>query len=219
MYRKVNKEDGSTGSLTQPRSVAEDPSARMSGRLIDIWTAFAIVTIPMLAFSAVLLGLIYKYRVTHSTTGNDRLRSPGTSDEAGVYYVDMSATVLIFISSWSSSVGPLLLGFLMTLASYPLTRHYWQEIQDQKPTLPTPFQFALSLKFIGGGGWGALYSWMRYLVGWKHQRQIQSRLLTESAFVTVIVTILGSVSVFPIMWSYDVASGPERYFDIVQKDP
>ncbi|KIW13043.1 hypothetical protein PV08_08230 [Exophiala spinifera] len=208
MYRKVNTGEVSRGFSKRPGtpSEVEDSHRRMSGRLVDIWTAFAIVTIPMLAFSAVLLGLVYRYRVTHSTTGDSRLRSPGTTDEAGVYYVNLSATVLIFISSWSSSVGPLLLGFLMTLASYPLTRHYWQDIQEQKPTLPTPFQFALSLKFLGGGGWGALYSWMQYLIGWKHQRQLQSRLLTESAFATVIVTILGIVVFLADTWLHITTS-------------
>jgi hypothetical protein len=197
MYRKINKENVGTSTSGLPGlqarevDVVAEEHPRMSGRLIDIWTAFSIVTIPMLVFSAVLLALVYKYRVTHASNTNENLKSSATSDEAGVYYVNLSATVLIFISSWSSSLGPLLLGFLMTLASYPLARHYWSEVREQKPTLPTPFQFALSVKFISGGGWGALYNWLRYLVGWRKQRHYQSTLLTESAFATVIITILG----------------------------
>ncbi|KAI8632831.1 hypothetical protein F5Y19DRAFT_462619 [Xylariaceae sp. FL1651] len=178
----------------------------MSGRLIDIWTAFAISTIPMLTFSAVLLGLVYSYRVKHSANIDERLQSPATSDEPGVYYVNLSATVLIFISSWSSSLGPLLLSFLMTLASYPLARHYWLDIREQKPTLPTPFQFALSLKFMSGGGWGALYNWMRYLVGWRKQRQFQSTLLTESAFATVVITTLSLIVFLADTWLHITTS-------------
>ncbi|KAK5244019.1 hypothetical protein LTR40_012382, partial [Exophiala xenobiotica] len=196
MYHKLKRRPADSGNAPGRHAAtvqikAKDHDAQMSGRLIDIWTAFTIITIPMLAFSAALLGLVYRYRVTHSIPTDDRLRSSDTTDEPGVYYVNLSATVLIFISSWSSSLGPLLLSFLMTLASYPLARHFWQNIQQQKGPLPTPFQFALSLKFIGGGGWGALYSWTSYLVGWKKQRQFQSTLLTESAFVTVVATILG----------------------------
>ncbi len=199
-YRKLSSGPADSGNASSNhvatvQTIAADHDTRMSGRLIDIWTAFTIVTIPMLAFSAALLGLVYRYRVTHSIPTDDRLRSSDTTDEPGVYYVKLSATVLIFISSWSSSLGPLLLSFLMTLASYPLARHFWHDIRQQKDTLPTPFQFALSLKFIGGGGWGALYSWSRYLVGWKKQRQFQSTLLTESAFVTVVATILGYTSI------------------------
>jgi hypothetical protein len=164
---------------------------QMSGRYSDIWLSFSIVTLPMLAFSALLLWLVYYYRVTHGTAASINLRTPDTVDEPGIYYVDLSATVLIFIASWSSSLGPLLAGFVMSLASYPLSRQFWNDVQDQEPSLPTPFQFALILKFITSSGWGALYGWIRYLARWKEQRQLQSRLLTASASVTALATILG----------------------------
>ncbi|KAK5557546.1 hypothetical protein LTR46_004574 [Exophiala xenobiotica] len=211
MYHKLKRRPADSGNAPGRHAAtvqikAKDHDAQMSGRLIDIWTASTIITIPMLAFSAALLGLVYRYRVTHSIPTDDRLRSSDTTDEPGVYYVNLSATVLIFISSWSSSLGPLLLSFLMTLASYPLARHFWQNIQQQKGPLPTPFQFALSLKFIGGGGWGALYSWTSYLVGWKKQRQFQSTLLTESAFVTVVATILGIIVFLADTWLHITTS-------------
>ncbi|KAI3320941.1 hypothetical protein HD806DRAFT_546754 [Xylariaceae sp. AK1471] len=211
VYRKINKGNVSDRNVSamqswEAQNMADNRLPQMSGRLIDIWTAFAIVTIPMLTFSAVLLRLVYSYRVRHSANIDERLQSPATRDEPGVYYVNLSATVLIFISSWSSSLGPLLLSFLMTLASYPLARHYWLDVREQKPSLPTPFQFALSLKFISGGGWGALYNWMRYLVGWRKQRQFQSTLLTESAFATVVITMLSLIVFLADTWLHITTS-------------
>ncbi|KAI1319959.1 hypothetical protein F5Y16DRAFT_390454 [Xylariaceae sp. FL0255] len=205
MYRQISKSDDGNGdaSRTQTRMaprVAHGHRKQISGRLLNIFTAAAIVILPMLTFNAVLLGLIFRYRVTHRASINENLQSPVTNGETGVYYVNLSATVLIFISSWSSSLGPLLLGFLMTLASYPLARRYWSDIRQQKPLLPTPFQFALSLKLINGGGWSALCSWLTYLIGWRKQRQPQSTLLIESAFFTIIIVVLSLVVFLADTW-------------------
>jgi hypothetical protein len=196
MYRRVDQPsapsmDAGGRNRETARPVVGKVQKQMSGRYSDIWLSFSIVTLPMLTFSALLLGLVYCYRVTHGTAASINLQTPDIVDEPGIYYVDLSATVLIFIASWSSSLGPLLAGFVMSLASYPLSRQFWNDVQDQEPSLPTPFQFALILKFITSSGWGALYGWIRYLARWKEQRQLQSRLLTASASVTALATILG----------------------------
>jgi hypothetical protein len=177
MYRRVDQPsapsmDAGGRNRETARPVVGKVQKQMSGRYSDIWLSFSIVTLPMLTFSALLLGLVYCYRVTHGTAASINLQTPD-------------------IASWSSSLGPLLAGFVMSLASYPLSRQFWNDVQDQEPSLPTPFQFALILKFITSSGWGALYGWIRYLARWKEQRQLQSRLLTASASVTALATILG----------------------------
>src|SRR2546423_4653272 len=72
---------------------------RMSGRLQDIAFSFSIVTIPMFLFTGFLLGLVYHYRITHNDVSFETLQVAGTTDEAGIYYVNLSATILIFIAS------------------------------------------------------------------------------------------------------------------------
>lgn len=196
MYRRIDRVPrsgrySSTSNGEIDTFVGATAQKQMSGRHSEIWLSFSVVCLPMLMFSALLLGLVYKYRVTHGVATNDNLHMPAMIDEPGIYYVDLSATVLIFVASWSSSLGPLLAGFVMSLASYPLSKRFWNDVQQQEANLPTPFQFALTLKFITSGGWGALYTWIKYLVGWKKQRQLQSNLLTASACVTVIATTMG----------------------------
>ncbi|OAP61647.1 hypothetical protein AYL99_03850 [Fonsecaea erecta] len=212
MYRRVHQAPAAPRkhARARDRETAPPPTSKfqkhMSGRYGDIWLSFSIVTLPMLAFSALLLGLVYHYRVTHSPAATSGLRTDDLTDEPGIYYVDLSATVLIFIASWSSTLGPLLAGFLMALASYPLSKKYWNDVLHQHPDLPTPFQFALILKFLTSSGWGSLYSWVKYLAGWKKQRQWQSRLLTASASVTVLTTFLGFLVFLADTWLHITTS-------------
>lgn len=118
---------------------------KMSGRLSDIALSFSIITIPMLMFTGVLLGLVYFYRVTHGNDSIENLRFSGDADEPGVYYVNISATVLIFIASWSSSLATFLTSSIMALAAYPIAGQYLRDARSHNPQLLlTPFQFGLT---------------------------------------------------------------------------
>ena len=164
---------------------------RMAARYSNIATSFVVVTIPMLLFTAVLLGLIFYYRVSHNTPPFDNLLVAGAQDEASVYYVNIEATFLIFISSWSSSVAPILTASVVSLAAYPIARKFLQEARAHQPQLlPTPYQLALTIKFLDGGGAGALWNWLKYFVGWERKRQRQASPLTSTASVTILTTIL-----------------------------
>lgn len=163
----------------------------MTGRYADIITSFVIVTIPMLLFTAVLLGLVFHYRVSHNSPPFENLLVAGAQDEAGVYYVNIEATVLIFISSWSSSLAPILTGFVVALVAYPIARKFLQEARAHRPQqLLTPYQLALTLKFWDGGGVGALWNWLKYVFGWRSKRQRQASPLKSTASVTVLAIIL-----------------------------
>ncbi|OQV08682.1 hypothetical protein CLAIMM_12910 [Cladophialophora immunda] len=211
MYRRAHQAPATSKySRARDRETVQPPTSKiqkhMSGRYGDIWLSFSLVALPMLVFSALLLGLVYSYRVTHAPAPTSGLRTDDIVDEPGIYYVDLSATVLIFIASWSSTLGPLLAGFLMALASYPLSRRYWKDVQQQQPDLPTPFQLVLILKFFTSAGWGSLYSWIKYLIGWKKQRQSQSRLLTASASVTLLAAFLSLLVILADTWLHITTS-------------
>jgi hypothetical protein len=173
---------------------------RMSGRISEIALSSALVVIPMLVFSTSLLGLVFHYRVTHNGSNFGNLNLAGTEDESGVYYVDLSATLLIFIASWSSSLAPLLAGFVLTLASYPIARKFLKDARRESVrNLPTPYQLALILRFLNGGGFGALWSWLKYLGGWGNKRESQAKSLTNIASVAVLATILGYVKLLELI--------------------
>jgi hypothetical protein len=198
LYENQNAPRAQMMAGEQVRLVNNDNHVRdgkkMSGRLPDIALSFSVVTIPMLLFTGFLLGLVYHYRITHNDVPFETLRVAGTTDEAGIYYVNLSATILIFIASWSSSLATILAGFIMALASYPIARRHLQDARAYKPQqLLTPFQLALTLRFLDGGGWGALWSWIKYVAGWRKQRQLQARTLTTSASVMIVAIFLGYV--------------------------
>lgn len=166
----------------------------MAGRYSEIVLSFVIVTIPMLTFTAALLGLVFHYRVTHNGAVFENLDLTGTRDEAGIYYVNLNSTLLIFIASWSSSLAPILAGFVLALASYPIARGYLRDSRTERShQLPSPYQLALILKFLNGGGLGALWTWLKYLAGWRQRRERQSNSLTSTASVAILATVLAYV--------------------------
>jgi hypothetical protein len=169
----------------------------MTGRYANIITSFVIVTIPMLLFTAVLLGLVFHYRVSHNSPPFENLLVTGAQDEAGVYYVNIEATVLIFISSWSSSLAPILTSFVLALAAYPIARKLLQDTRAHRlQQLLTPYQLALTLKFLDGGGAGPLWNWLKYIFGWTSTRQHQGSPLKSTASVTALATVLAYVNPF-----------------------
>lgn len=169
---------------------------RMGGRFPDIAFSFIIITVPMLLFAALLLGLVFHFRVTHNGSLHKQLQLHGTTDEPRVYYVNLSATVLVFIASWSSSLAPMLVGFVLALAAYPICRQYLNQARaSSRQELLTPYQLALTLRFMNGGGFGAIWSWLKYHARWKHVRQSQGSALSRTALITILTSLLAYVTI------------------------
>lgn len=146
----------------------------------------------MLAFAGLLLGLVFHYRVTHNSPPYEHLQLEGAKDEPGIYYVNLNATFIVFIASWSSSVAPMLASFILVLAAYPICRQYLGQARANLiRELLTPYQLALTLRFMNGGGFGALWSWLKYHVGWKNVRERQDSVLRNTALIAIFATSLG----------------------------
>ena len=168
---------------------------KMSGRTSDIIFRFSVITFPMLIFAGALLGLVFYYRVTHNDPPYPHLQVPGATDEPGIYYVNLSVTHFTFIASWSSTLAPMLVGFVLALASYPICRRYLAQVRSNpERELPTPYQLALTLMFMNGGGFGAMWSWFKYHWSWRKERVRQSSTLGRTAVVAVLATALASVT-------------------------
>jgi hypothetical protein len=169
-------------------------SRRMGGRYSGIFWNFVMLTIPMLFFVAVLLGLIFRYRIPFPN-----LRLLVEPNEGGVYYVRLSSTILVFIASWSSSLAPTLATFAFALVAYPMAGKYLRAAKAERTNdLMTPYQLFLILRFLDGGVFKALWSWLRYTIGWRKHREPQTQSLANIAIVAVLVLILGyAVIPFP----------------------
>ncbi|EXJ65392.1 hypothetical protein A1O7_01733 [Cladophialophora yegresii CBS 114405] len=151
----------------------------IEGALRDIYWALCCISLPMLVLTAIFMGLVYAYKVSHGVGTADSSLGLPVSDDPYAYYVNYSATRLITVSSWTSTVTSFASSFVMALVSYPLAKSYLS--RSQAPSLeklPTPYQLRLIIGCVGGG-FGSLWSWLQYCF-WR-QRSKQPTLLWVSA--------------------------------------
>jgi hypothetical protein len=125
-------------------SRSSDISLRGRGRLSAlIWPAITI-TFPIALLCGVLLGMIYGYRVRSepslfSSINNEQLNGPH-----GYLLINYSATRLVFIASFISTLGPILAGSIMSLWTLPIARSMRiASGTSQYSQLPTPYQLSL----------------------------------------------------------------------------
>src|ERR1700738_517561 len=96
-----------------PAGTKSFPSQRRVFGTSDILFAFAVISVPLAVFSAALIGIVLGFRVQHSAASMPTL---GTEEyEPGVYYVRISSTTFVLLASFSSSIVPTIIGFVMFL--------------------------------------------------------------------------------------------------------
>ncbi|KAF2151988.1 hypothetical protein K461DRAFT_313753 [Myriangium duriaei CBS 260.36] len=166
----------------------------IKNRIATITWSFSIATLPILLLNAALIYLVFRFRVKVDTIPFPRLAYPFLVD-GSAYYINLSPTFLIFVSSWASSAAPLCAGMLVTLGSFPICKAYLTKIKrGDESALPTPYQLSLIIRFFNGGSFNALWFWLLYCFGWR-RRQGQSAPVKQVALITIMATLLG-VAVF-----------------------
>lgn len=159
----------------------------MQGRIREILIAFAAMTLPMIIFTGILLGLIFHYRITQNDFVSENLAFDTEQIRADAYYVRVSATTLVTVASWSSTIAPILTGFAVTLVSYPVAKQLLEASGGSGTSqLPTPFQMSLIVRMISSGSFSALWGWLTYSLGWRGRRESQVRSIKS---LTAILTI------------------------------
>lgn len=103
-----------------------------------------IVIIPMALLVAGLLGLIFGYRVKSDESLFEEVSNADAMRNHAVVLVNYSATRIVFVASWASTLAPLLAGFVMNLSSFrsALMMVHSSSGVDQCD-LPTPYQYCL----------------------------------------------------------------------------
>jgi hypothetical protein len=170
LYNVLNMQNNRTRPVPAPRTEDNPRPAipispvRVKGAVSDILLALAITFLPLAILTAVLLGIIFHYRVVPNNYSILQLPQGSESSYGSFYLVDFSATRLITVASWSSGVAPLLPGFVMTLLSYPAGKRILKASEDESAvSLMTPFQLSLFISSLKGGI-GPLWKWSKYLV-------------------------------------------------------
>lgn len=151
----------------------------------------SILILPILAFTAVLLALVYYYQWQrhHPPISGLDLSSDFVDD---VFYVDLSSTRLILVASWSSSTVLALIGSFMTISSFLVaTDLLWTSTRKIRSFLPSPTDLALMIDLLDGKRM-AVWQWVQGL--WS-----RSRVGTRSIW---LLELLVAVQIFALILRY-----------------
>jgi hypothetical protein len=173
------------------KAVASFP-ARLTSYQSNIATSWLMVTVPITALTIIFLVMVFRYRVVHGDIPFANLRVPSTEDNKHAIYVNLNSSAILFVTSWASSLAPMLSGFIMVLASFPIARLLSYNIQKgHMNSLPTPYQLGLTIKYLDGSVLGSIWSWIVYLVSWRKTRQPQTPVLVTTSSIAILATALG----------------------------
>lgn len=93
---------------------------------------------------AALFGLIFGYRVKSDNSLFPQVSNSHLLGNRGVFLVNYSATRIVFVASWASTMAPLLAGFIMNLHSFQAALMMTRSSSGyDQHDLPTPYQYSL----------------------------------------------------------------------------
>lgn len=173
-WKSIRTNDYTDVNETSDKSQGLRPSSLpkhgvMRGHQPAILLAALVLIAPMLVLTVVLISLI----LTHLMPENGSTYSIG--DQKGLplgpaYYVNYSATRLVFISSVSSTMAPFLISAAMYLYSYPLALSLARSSDSGIGSkLPSPYQLHLIIGAIDAR-LKSLWSILRYICTSRRKR-------------------------------------------------
>ncbi|KEF62440.1 uncharacterized protein A1O9_00412 [Exophiala aquamarina CBS 119918] len=193
-----------TGPASQTALEAKTPAAnpslhRITGALGEIIWSLTCLSVPMIVLTGIFIGLVYGYLVSEDPlTSNDEAifgERPESYDQSVYYYINYSATRLITVSSWTSTVTSFTSTFVMALVSYPLAKSYLSKSEAGTANeLPTTYQFRLIIGLLGGS-LGSLWSWLDYSLWRKRTRQTKLLWVTATALLVSVFLSLAILAV------------------------
>ncbi len=157
-----------------------------------IW-AFLLLLLP-LPLSAVLMYLIYAnlqprdqfFGFPDTITVDNTNQSLSDQD----YFVNYSATRLVFISSLSSTLALALIPVSMTLFAYLAAFKLQKASSTGKlNNLPSPFQFELTIRLLGGNTTD-LYRYLKYILTHRRKRLAAVPMLNSTALMLALMLML-----------------------------
>jgi len=177
--------DASNGNELPPREIID-----LQGGKKDILFSVAVIVVPMVILTALLLGLIIQNQVPQTYSALPGVPDP-LAREPSAFLVDFSATRLLTVASWTSTVSSLLPSFVMVLVSYPVARTILNASKEKNTDdLPTPYQLSMLLGVLSGSI-GSLWNWFKYR-GWKKRERVNG-VAKGSITWLVFVSVLGLV--------------------------
>ena len=119
----------------------------------NILVACCVVALPMVAFTLIILAFVFANTVNnHGCSFNDLCSAAGLMNATSnsYYYVDFSATSLVFISSWSSTISFALVSVLMTIHAYSVAAQLLRVSSSEEDVGAglSPYQLSLLLRVL-----------------------------------------------------------------------
>jgi hypothetical protein len=144
----------------------------LQGGKNDILLTLAIIFVPNVILTAVLLSLIFHYQIPQTYSVLPGVPDP-LSRESSAFLADFNATKLLTVASWTSTLSSLLPSFAMVLVSFPVARNMVNASKDKRTNdLPTPYQLSMLLGVLNGS-MGSLWAWLKYR-NWKKRELVNS---------------------------------------------
>lgn len=186
--RNPSKEWSISSSTLTPSPVGQLGPAQCKN--LPLWWTALLTVVPILAFTIAFVSIVLADRVT--TDSNSPFdATKGSGDRKASILVDYSATKLVFIAGFSSTLAPMLLGSLMTLWHYPTAQKMVLLSSDGNPNkLPTPRQLSL-LVGLAAGSVDELRKYIIYRS--RRYRAVEASILTRSALMLFVSVLLAGL--------------------------
>ena len=164
----------------------------MGGWVLDIGLASATLILPMLILTAVLLVLVLGNQVPNNSSTYSYNNATGLP-LGSAYFVNYSATTLVYIASLSSTLATLLVGAAMILFSYSLARTMaLNSDANDVSKLPSPFQLQLLIRIVDGR-LTALSSYLMYVLSRKQRKVTVVPVLWHAVAMMLALVLLSWV--------------------------
>jgi hypothetical protein len=197
------------------------PERRLKQAVWAIVGGVALPCIPIIVITAVLLYIIFHYRVdlsqglpefapTVNATKRDGLEMLSYIRHQGgasAYLVDYNPSTITTIASWTSRVIPYLSSSIMALVAFFSARHLVLKSRhgdEHGSHLPTPAQLSLLINMLNGNGFSPLKDTVIHRVR-KRERLIAP--LPAAATALFLITMLGLVIPIVDSW-FGIATKP-----------
>ncbi|PMD22228.1 hypothetical protein NA56DRAFT_702582 [Hyaloscypha hepaticicola] len=175
----------------------------LEGGKKKIILALAVIVAPNVILTAVLLGLILHNQVPQTYSQLPSVPDP-PARESSAFLVDFSATRLLTVASWTSTLTSLLPSFAMLLVSFPVAYSIMNASKDKSTDdLPTPYQLSMLLGVLSGSI-ASLWNWFKYR-SWEKRERVNG-ITKRSITWLVIVSVLGYLIVIADTWLHATTS-------------
>jgi len=177
------KEEARLLQTEGPQTSDHSPNQKRKkdGSISEILLAFLIVSVPLSVLAAALLALVLNFRLLPTNLSSEQ------GLDSSSYYVDLSATRIALIASYSSTIASFVIGSAMLLVSYPLSAKFARYSQSEDlEHLPTPYQIGLLIN-LRTGSFGSLWPWFKYTVRQKIRRKTSG--VVKASAIAVILAL------------------------------